>query len=385
MNLVSMVLDCLSLKYGVELMKYRNSSMTELLDLARDKTLICFGAGQQLELACEGFADASFFEKIDLIADNSKEKQVFYFDGREKLVYQINACLKLAEKEPLILVTMLDCMDVIKQLDSIPELDNCNCYIFTFVRDFIDPYKLPVNRVEREPIKIPKIIHYCWFGGKPIREDFKAYIETWKKYCPDYEIVCWNESNYDYKQNDYMYEAHRQKKWGFVPDYARLDIIYRYGGVYMDTDVELVRNIDDLLCDNAFCGFESRHYVANGLGFGAVVGFPIIKEQMKIYDEISFVNSDGSLNLTSGPWYQTRTFRELGLKLNNALQEIQGMKVYPSDVLSPMNLSTGQIVKTDNTYAIHHYSATWFDDIQRKKMEMLRKRLVCLTDIFHKG
>ena len=330
--------------------------------------------------ACEGFADITFFDKIDLIADNNKEKSVFCFEGWEKPVYQIDVCLKLAEKEPLILITMVDCLDVIEQLDSIPELDNCNCFIYSFVQAFVKPYQLPVDRAEREPLKIPKIIHYCWFGGKPIREDFKANIGTWKKYCPDYEIVRWDESNYDYKQNDYMYEAYRQKKWGFVPDYARLDIIYRYGGVYMDTDVELVRSIDDLLCDDAFCGFQNRSLVANGLGFGAIAGFSIIKEQMKIYDEISFVNKDGSLNLTLGPWYQTRALNKQGLKLNNSLQEVRGMKVYPSDVLSPMNSWTGHIAMTNNTYAIHRCSGTWLSGLWQDRRVIRYRELALLLE-----
>ena len=357
-------------------------NMDNLLNLAKDKTLICFEAGQRLERVCESFADISFFEKIDFIADNNDKKHMFCFEGREKPVFSIENCLWLAKKEPVLLFIDTDCfINIIEQLDAMSELNDCCCFLYSFVRDFIEPYQLPINRAETESLKIPKIIHYCWFGGKPMRDDFKVYIETWKKFCPDYEIVCWDESNYDYKQNEYMYQAYKHGKWGFVPDFARLDIICRFGGVYLDTDVELIKNIDDLLCDEAFCGFEDRDSTNNGSGFGAVAGFPIIKEQLKIYDMLSFVNKDGSFNFTPGPYYQTRKLIEFGLKRNNSLQKINGMKIYPSDVLSPMSFSTRQTNITSNTYSIHHYSMTWKEDLWHINRNLRYQKLKSLKGI----
>ena len=333
-----------------------------------------------MKYACEGFADRSFFDRIDLIADNDSEKRVFTFEGLEKPVTSIENCLEMAEKEPLILITVVYCLDVLEQLNNIPDLNHCFFSIYLLAQDFVEPYQLPANRAESEPLKIPKTIHYCWFGGSPIRDDFKEYIETWKKFCPDYEIVRWDESNYDYKKNEYMYEAYKHKKWGFVSDYARLDIIYSCGGVYFDTDVELIRNIDDLLCDAAFYGFAYRGIVANGLGFGAVAGFPLILEQMKIYDKISFLNEDDSLNLKLGPYYQTELMNSKGLVTNNTLQKINGMTVYPSDVLSPLSAMTGILTITDNTYAIHHYAGTWFDNVSHGKRNMLLEKFKFLAE-----
>jgi hypothetical protein len=358
--------------------------MYTLFDGIKNKTLICFGAGLQLTRACEAFGDISFFNQIDFIADNDKAKLSFSFSGLEKPIYPIEQCLKYAKKQPVILITMVDCFDVIEQLELISELNNCECFVYNLVRNFVKPYHLPKNRTLKEHLKIPKTIHYCWFGGKPIRDDFIAYIDTWKKYCPDYEIVIWDESNYDYKQNEYMYEAYKQKKWGFVPDYARLDIIYNYGGVYLDTDVELIRNIDDLLCDDAFCGFASRSSVSNGLGFGAVIGFPLILELMKIYDKVSFFNEYGSLNLTASPTFQTEFFRSKGLVLNNTLQKIQDMTIYPSDVLDPFDHITQTFLVTDNTYSIHHYAGTWVSDARHEKTKILREKYRCLAEMINK-
>ena len=103
---------------------------------------------------------------------------------------------------------------------------------------------------------IPKIIHYCWFGGNPLSDDAKRYIASWKKYCPDYEIREWNESNFDINENDYCREAYEQKKWAFVTDYVRLKALYEYGGIYMDTDVEVVKPLDPLLSYDALSGYE---------------------------------------------------------------------------------------------------------------------------------
>ena len=127
---------------------------------------------------------------------------------------------------------------------------------------------------------IPKKIHYCWIGGNPLPELAIKCIESWKKYCPDYEIIEWNEKNYDFRKNQFMREAYDEKKWGFVPDYARLDIIYEHGGIYLDTDVEIIKPLDSLLKEQGFAGMEQPGIVALGLGFGAEPKLPLIKELM---------------------------------------------------------------------------------------------------------
>ena len=133
-----------------------------------------------------------------------------------------------------------------------------------------------------------KKIHYCWFGGTEIPDKYKSWMESWERFCPDYEIIQWNEDNYDVSKNKYMFQAYSEKKWAFVPDYARLDIIYNHGGIYLDTDVEIIKNFDDLLYTKGFAGFESNDYVAFGLGFGAMKNLPIIKELRDMYDDIEF-------------------------------------------------------------------------------------------------
>lgn len=224
---------------------------------------------------------------------------------------------------------------------------------------------------------IPKKIHYCWLGGNPLPESAKKCIKSWKKYCPDYEIIEWNETNYDFTKNKYMKEAFEAKKWGFVPDYARLDIIYQHGGIYLDTDVELVRSYDELLSNQGFVGFEDNQFLNLGQGFGAEPGNSMIKNLMDSYEKLSFLNPDGSLNMTASPELNTEVFAREGLILDGSMQEIAGFRFLPPDYLCPKSLNDGIIRKTSNTYSIHHFDASWFDEKQqREKMDRWKEKQI---------
>lgn len=224
---------------------------------------------------------------------------------------------------------------------------------------------------------IPKIIHYCWFGGAEIPEHDKKCIESWKKYCPDYQIIRWDESNYDYKKNPYMKEAYEAKKWGFVPDFARLDIVYEHGGIYLDTDVEIIRNIDDLLENWAYMGFEvGGKLVSPGLGFGAEKHFPLLKKMMDdIYGNRRFKLGEGDYDTTPSPMLNVEFLMQYGLKKNNLLQTIEGMTVYPSDWLCPIDTKTAVFSSTDNTHTIHHFHASWLTPEEKKARLWAQKLL----------
>lgn len=209
--------------------------------------------------------------------------------------------------------------------------------------------------------KIPKKIHYCWIGGKPIPEHNRKIMESWKKFCPDYEIIEWNESNYDFTKNRYMREAFENKKWGFAPDYARLDIIYEHGGIYLDVDVELIKPLDDLLSLKGFMGFCQGDHCALGLGFGAMPHHPLIKEFLDYYENLSFILDNGNFNQTPSPVYQTNVLLTKGLILDNTLQEIDGITIFPVEYFDPKDFYSGEISLTKNTYSIHHYDASWVD------------------------
>ena len=151
---------------------------------------------------------------------------------------------------------------------------------------------------------IPKKIHYCWFGKNPMPDEFERNIESWKEMCPKYEIIKWDETNYDVSKNLYMKQAYEQKKWGFVSDYARLDIIENEGGIYLDTDVKVIKPLDDLLKCKSFMGFIDNNMVALGLGFGAVKHNLLIKELRDYYNEKRFLRDDGTLDMRPCVEYQ---------------------------------------------------------------------------------
>lgn len=213
---------------------------------------------------------------------------------------------------------------------------------------------------------IPKVIHYCWVGGNPLPELAQKCINSWRKYCPDYEIKEWNESNYDFSKNKYMADAYKEKKWGFVPDYARFDIIYTFGGIYLDTDVEIIKPLDDLLDNKAILGFESKENVAAGLIIAGEKGIPLFKEMYEQYESLSFYNPDGTLNLTPSPFYSTQVLLQHGLKQNNELQKIDDVTIYPTEYFCPKSIKTRLIQTTENSYTIHHYDGSWVTGATRK-------------------
>lgn len=229
---------------------------------------------------------------------------------------------------------------------------------------------------------IPKVIHYCWFGNGEKSELVLKCIESWKKYCPDYEIIEWNENNYDVTKNRYMREAYEEKRWGFVPDYARIDIVYQNGGIYLDTDVEVVKNFDSLLNNESFFGFErggEAYQVNLGSGFGSIKGNEILKKIMDYYDKCSFKNSDGTLNLTPSPIINSKTFIENGFIMNNQYQNVLGNIVLPFDYLAPLHWANMKGKPTKNTVSIHHYNTSWLSDEEKKA----RRRTTIKHNIIH--
>lgn len=220
--------------------------------------------------------------------------------------------------------------------------------------------------------KIPKIIHYCWLGENEIPDKDKRHIEQWKRMCPDYKFMFWNEKNYDISKIRYMREAYENRKWGFVPDYLRLDVVYNYGGIYLDTDVEMRKSFDMLLSNKAFVGFENEKKINLGSGFGAEPHNPIIKKMMDFYEDVAFVQKDGKFNLVPSPVFQTQVLKECGLVCNGQYQELENITVYPAEILSPLDFMTGELKETEKTISIHWYNASWHTQEEKRIIEQAR-------------
>ncbi len=213
--------------------------------------------------------------------------------------------------------------------------------------------------------RIPKIIHYCWFGGNPLPELAIKCIESWKKYCPDYKIIQWDESNFNIDYNQYTREAYDAKKWAFVSDVARLYALVTCGGVYMDTDVEIIRPIDDILCYNAVSGFQHLNTIPTAL-MACEKGFTLFDEFLHDYDDTHFLLSNGEFDLTTNVTRMTNICLKYGFIPNSREQTIREFKLFPPDYFCPKNPDTGEINITKNTYAIHHFDASWKSDAERK-------------------
>jgi len=207
--------------------------------------------------------------------------------------------------------------------------------------------------------KIPKIIHYCWFGGKPMSSLGIRCLESWKFFLPDYKIIRWDESNFNVNCTRFTSEAYIKKKYAFVSDYVRYKVIYEYGGIYMDTDVEVLRNMDDLLLNNSFSGFEDYFRVNPGSILGSIKNNPFIYQNMILFDDEIFIQNNNSLNLKTGPKRMTELLVKNGLELKDKYQEISGLSIYPMEYFCPKSWLTKKIIITKNTYSIHHFEGSW--------------------------
>lgn len=225
---------------------------------------------------------------------------------------------------------------------------------------------------------IPKTIHYCWFGGNEKSALINRCIKSWRKYCPDYEIIEWNEENFDFSNVRFCTEAYNAKKWAFVTDFVRLSVLLENGGIYLDTDVELLKKPDDLLYNDCFMGFEDRRYVNNGSIMGAIPRHSFIKDNMSVYENLSFRNDDGSFNETPSPVYTTELLLYYGLEITKA-EQVQylenGVTVYPCEYFASKDIRTREIRICDHTYSIHHFAGSWQDSTAvNKKLEVDRRR-----------
>ena len=224
---------------------------------------------------------------------------------------------------------------------------------------------------------IPKIIHYCWFGKNPLPPLAIKCIDSWKKYLPDYEIIEWNENNFNVNIIPYTQEAYKAKKYAFVSDYARFWILYKYGGLYFDTDVEVVKPMDEIIARGAFMGCEneaSNTSVANvapGLGLGATPYLSFYKEMLDLYSTLHFINLNGTYNHKTIVSYTTEMLCKYGLKQCNNIQECAGLWIYPKDYFNPMTPS-GAININKNTYSIHHYTGTWIPFSMKAKKAFIK-------------
>ena len=338
------------------------------LPFEAQKGVYCFGGGKALNTIDFCLRKMGLLDHILAVVDNDERKW-----GTEKRIYEksvpVISPLALRNKiqDGIILITCKDEKNVRAQLSSYPELRSTP--IFSYRENVLgwlsrqaEQLTFPKGLRSTTEQLIPPVVHDCWFGGAPIPDTFQRYIDGWHRLCPDYEIKRWDESNYDVTKNRYMQEAYEAKKWGFVSDYARLDIIYEHGGIYLDTDVELVKCLDELRYNKAFCGVDYSCRVSSGLGFGAVAHHPAIQMLRDDYENQVFhdfsTRSEQQKHTKLAPELQSDILMKKGLKRNCLLtQDICDMRIYSLPVLAGI-IGPHKVV-TPFTYALHHYAGTW--------------------------
>jgi len=355
-------------------MNYLDYSIDEFATYIRDKKkrIVLFGAGTICRVFIPQIVrEHGLLDEIAYIVDNNTSKQgtVFEIFGRKIPIVASDILLK-DKKDYCILITNGDFYSVVSQLESIIKNTPIDVFIAAYM---LYPNKKEnlANEVFVDDVhpQIPRIIHYCWFSGTPIPNDLQACIDSWRRECPDYEIIRWDESNVDLDKYQYTREAYRMKKWGFIPDVIRLDILYEYGGFYFDTDVRIIKNLDQLRYQEAFCGRERAGHVNFGGGSGCIKCAPVIKEILDFRKDCVFDLGNGQFNNESSGYYETVPLIEKGLVLKDINQKLDGINVYASEFFSPYNFVNGENIRSDNTFSIHYFSGSWLSDGDKQRAE----------------
>lgn len=219
----------------------------------------------------------------------------------------------------------------------------------------------------RDIERIPRIIHYCWFGDKEKPDVVKRCINSWKRNLQGYEVREWNEKNFDINCNLYVKEAYAAKKFAFVSDYVRVYALYQFGGIYLDTDVEVFKPFNDMLHHESFWGFEQENYIATST-IGAAKGNQIIKQFLDLYEGKRFIKKDGSYDDLTNVAMVTNMMQSMGLKKNGEYQELERLGVvYPQTYFSPYDYINCRNFITTETYAMHHFDKSWLSPKARFK------------------
>ena len=345
----------------------------QIQEICDSNIFYIYGAGNNLGLFLDSIKLDKAKNNIKGIIDGNVSKQ-----GNKVDIYDVK--IEIISIESVIpdvkyfFVTNYEFVEIAKMLDAKffnSKVIVCRMEELAEQNKRMDQAKRPQNiRIYEEEL-IPKTIHYCWFGPNKIPDNCLEYMKSWEKYCPDYKIIKWSEENYDVTGIPFIKDAYEAKKYAFVSDYARLDIIYKYGGIYLDTDVELIKPLDDLLYQKAYAGIEGDEYVNLGLGFGAVKGLDIIKKLRDDYLSLLF-DINNTSNFTC-PKVQTTTLKKMGYIPNGDYQIVNDLSIFPQAYFSGTDYKFYKENIKDECFSIHHYEASWRSEVDKKKNEAMKE------------
>lgn len=328
-----------------------------------DKPIVCFGAGTISIFVENLFIRYGIWGQIAFFLDNDPQKEGKFVGKSESVpIITVDSFRKKNIDDFILLITIESYVAIEKQFSQYDEWNNVSSYAYIKLNKEVQervaqPYNL-LHECGKE--SIPKVIHYCWFGKGEKTELHKNCINSWKKYCPNYQIIEWNEENYDVAKNEYMRQAYEFGKWAYVSDYARIDILYNYGGIFLDTDVELVRSLDELVGLGAFIAHGQWPAVNSGAGIGAVKGNLLLKEMMDgERNSIPFIQEDGSFNMTQNGYYESNVLYNHGWNEPFLMQRVEGMLVLAPEIMATASVLGPETFVTDKTISIHHCMGSW--------------------------
>lgn len=330
-------------------------SLKELFE--KKQRVVLYGAGASARLLLKSYRDIFPENSLEFIIDGSQAMDGRYCvvddDLKIRIISLKHFCDLYSGKTELftLLLTPYYSLFIIKELDRLEALDGVEAYVHSFIVNRTPPGRFSFKCLDK-PV-IPRILHYFWLGGSRMPQEYEKHMESWRRFCPDYEIMRWDESNYDFSKYRYAREALESRQYMYATDVARKDILYRYGGIYFDTDVELLRPVDDLLYQEAFIGIDDGGQLNSGSGLGCVKHSRIVGEMLELYRDKAFINEDGSFNLHYNTLYETELMIGKGYKIKNEYQRIQGMSCFPREVFMPRGTVGVYDNYTDRTVSDH--------------------------------
>lgn len=354
--------------------------VAELFADFKTKNIICWGSGKHFKNLTLPFLKSSgLIENLQGFVENSGETSTFAGITYENIsVKELRRpqC-KWDVQSTVILISAVGYKEILSQIHADSELKKYDAIPAIFLEALYEDVQMlaapkpPLGFRKNAEQKIPKIIHTFWFSDKPgIPEKYLKYIDSWKKYAPDCEIKIWTLDTYRPMAKCLFFEqAIEAKMWAFATDYARADVLRRYGGIYMDMDVEMLKPIEDLFFNDAYMSFESLDRIECGSGMGAKAGHPIIEEICKDYESRPFVKEDGSLDLSTCPVRFTKVIEKHGLVKNGGFQFVEDITVYPFEVLTGKSFDTGIIYQRELSYTLHHHKGSWVPGAAKDAME----------------
>ncbi len=347
-------------------MRLCNAEMDGFLDYIHGKDLYIYGLGEYFQR----FQEWDIFKELHCsvagLIDNGRAGERLEILGRSYTV-QDTGSLKKADVGIVLLCStkQLDSMYRTLCEEQLPDAIECFALplIWAVTSGKEDPaVKKRMKEYNGKDLKIEKKIHCFWFSGEKKPEKYQRCVDTWKKVCPEYEIIEWNADTYDCGKNRFVKQAYEKKKWAFISDYARLDVVNQHGGIYLDMDVELVRPMDCLLQFDSFFNFDMQCHIDLGSGFGSVKGNPFLEELMQLYQDVDFCDENGEPMIWKyvQPEYIRNAFQKKGVRMDGSMQMIDEMLVLPRSYQSPKDcFLLEQYVRTEDTISVHHYNSDW--------------------------